>query len=138
MQLRDTSAYQGLKMFRVERSLPAKSSSYVDTERELIEKMLEGKFYLGSTEIAILLDTEFILTFFHFVFLDHAQRLKNIFILPPFFHGRAHVLKNLTNDPVHMLLIVLPYYYALELQREKMRAKLTSILAMMTAYIRKC
>ncbi|KAJ1396765.1 hypothetical protein B484DRAFT_472212, partial [Ochromonadaceae sp. CCMP2298] len=99
--MRDVNPYQGLRMFHVLRSLPAKSSSYADTEKFLIRQTLECFLHCDQvgTEVAVLLDTEFILTFYRFIYL-YPARMRNIFVLPPIFHGRAHVLKNICNDPV--------------------------------------
>ncbi|KAJ1382943.1 hypothetical protein B484DRAFT_411297 [Ochromonadaceae sp. CCMP2298] len=47
----------------------------------------------------------------------------NVYLVSPIFHIRMHVLANLTNDPVNLVLIWCPFLFAIGLQRDKMKAK---------------
>ncbi|KAJ1431247.1 hypothetical protein B484DRAFT_395556 [Ochromonadaceae sp. CCMP2298] len=76
----------------------------------------------NDTELMFMLDTEYILNIAKQIYCE-GERLKNVYLVSPIFHIRMHVLANLTNDPVNLVLIWCPLLFALGLQRDKMKAK---------------
>jgi hypothetical protein len=104
-QLRDHDLqYQGLRNYRVYPSLDAKSSLQSDTRTKVVDQLLIEYAHADDTELKFMLDTEYILLVMKIIYCT-LEKMKNVFLVPPIFHVRMHVLMNLTNDPVHMVLI---------------------------------
>lgn len=126
----ETAKYQGLKNYRVHSSLNAKSSSYDDTDEKLVKEVLENECCLHTKPVILLVDTEFVLTLYRAVHLE-PERFRNLFLVPPIFHIRMHIVQNLMSDPLYLLLLVLPYYYFMGLQRDKCVKKAKEIVALL-------
>jgi len=121
-QLRDQQAqYQGLRDYRVYPSLDAKSALQSDTRTKVVDQLLIGYAHADDTEVKFMLDTEYILSVMKIIYCT-PQKMKNVFLVPPIFHIRMHVLMNLTNDPVYMVLIWCPFMFAIGEQAQRPQA----------------
>jgi hypothetical protein len=135
--MRDVNfTYQGLRNFDVYGNIDGKSSSMHDTEFKVIGDLLEQVAGMGRREVAVVVDTEYILSFLKLV-MAQRDRMKNMVLLPMPFHIRMHLVNNFTNDPCFLLLLYLPFLYAIGLQRDKIKEKVKIIIKKIEAFLLK-
>jgi hypothetical protein len=82
---------------------------------------------MDKQTLALLADTEYVLLIAKVAHCE-PDLWKNIMLLLCLFHTRMHLVVNISNDPVHMILLVLNYYWIMDLQRAKMKKKFLVIL----------
>ena len=131
-----TCAHQSLCTFKPHKSLPKKSSSEVDI-LSVIRDFLIQLCGLDEKEVFVVLDPEILLLFSK---IAHAQPelMKNIVFLPAIFHIRKHNIENIANDPAHLLLFFLPFYYdCLGLQCNKKKEMSKQLLQSMRNKVHK-
>jgi hypothetical protein len=90
-------------------SINAKSSSERDIKDIIVTGFLKGICNIGNEEVAVVVAPEIILLLGKIAHLD-PEGTRNLIMMPPIFHMRKHLIKNLFCDPVNLLLIVLPLY----------------------------
>jgi hypothetical protein len=128
--------YQGLRSWRVFRSIEGRSSKHEDIEKKLVGDILERLSDLGHKEVALVVDGEIYLCLAKLAHLaQRTDRFDNLVLWPCIFHMRMHPVENLTNDPVHLLMVILPFFFSMGLQQDKMKEKAMQILRKMEAKI---
>jgi hypothetical protein len=125
-----TMQYQGLRNFEVLPNIDGRSSKYADTDKKLVGDTLEGLLHLPHREVALVVDTEYILALFRLLHLE-PERLQNPLLCLCPFHIRMHVLQNLLVDPVFLVLLWYPYYYHVGLQKADAKKSLVEIVKAM-------
>ena len=133
----DNKDYQGLRNYRVYPNISGKSSSYADTQSKVIDNLLNKKFRMDKRVVVVMLDPEYLLTFYRSMVLDPVG-MANVLPGLPIFHLLMHTTQNKSNDPTNLTMLYLPMNLALGLQTAKNEKKMELALTLMEKYVNCC
>lgn len=132
---RDESYHnQSLFNFNIFPSVLAKSSSEHDIKRHLVDEILQALFGVHDREVMVCVDPEILALIFKIGAIERQDNpdrvLKHVIFLPSIFHMRKHLVENIANDRIFMLLFFIPLYVeVLGLQPAKRKQQYVRLIA---------
>ena len=129
------AGYQGLRRFNVVASIAGQSSLQVDVRDKIVGAYLEARLGMKFTPAAVVVDSEIVSLFRNLAHID-PERFKHLILFPSHWHDAKHIKENLSNEPVNMLLLLLPFYVeCMQLQCDKKKKQADTLIRRIEAKV---